>query len=611
METIGAVILVGAALLLVSILTSLVSSRIGAPLLLVFLVVGLLAGESGLGIQFDDAPSAFLIGSVALAVILFDSGFNTKWSSYRMAAAPSLVLATVGVVLTAAGVGAAARFLFGLGWPEALLIGAILGSTDAAAVFFLLRVGGITLRDRVRSTLEIESGANDPIAIFLTLGLATAIGQQEMASGVDLALAFLLQIGLGGICGFLGGHLLVLTLNSLRLETSLYPIFSIAAALALFAATGVAGGSGFLAVYVAGLVAGNSRVRAGLALRRFQDGLAWLAQIVMFVMLGLLASPSQFPAVALSALALALVLVLLARPLAVWLCLLPFRFSRNETAFVAWVGLRGAVSIMLAIVPMLEGVPGATDYFNVAFLIVLISLLLQGWTIRPLARFLGLIVPPRMGPLDRTELDLPGTSAVELVTYRIHAQSPVARGQRLPRWARPALIVRDQRPQDIHTVRSLREGDIVYLFASSQKVGLLDRLFAGTHELQDDDSEFWGDMGLSPDVTVQAMAEMYGLPLDLKLADQTLGSLFAREYGDNVDFGDRLRLGPIELVVRRVDRGAATELGLAFQPSAASSRRIPVFQTPREIGAGLGRFLRATARRMRIARRSLFRRQGR
>ena len=611
METIGAVILVGAALLLVSILTSLVSSRIGAPLLLVFLVVGLLAGESGLGIQFDDAPSAFLIGSVALAVILFDSGFNTKWSSYRMAAAPSLVLATVGVVLTAAGVGAAARFLFGLGWPEALLIGAILGSTDAAAVFFLLRVGGITLRDRVRSTLEIESGANDPIAIFLTLGLATAIGQQEMASGADLALAFLLQIGLGGICGFLGGHLLVLTLNSLRLETSLYPIFSIAGALALFAATGVAGGSGFLAVYVAGLVAGNSRVRAGLALRRFQDGLAWLAQIVMFVMLGLLASPSQFPAVALSALALALVLVLLARPLAVWLCLLPFRFSRNETAFVAWVGLRGAVSIMLAIVPMLEGVPGATDYFNVAFLIVLISLLLQGWTIRPLARFLGLIVPPRLGPLDRTELDLPGTSAVELVTYRIHAQSPVARGQRLPRWARPALIVRDQRPQDIHTVRSLREGDIVYLFASSQKVGLLDRLFAGTHELQDDDSEFWGDMGLSPDVTVQAMAEMYGLPLDLKLADQTLGSLFAREYGDNVDFGDRLRLGPIELVVRRVEHGAARELGLAFQPSAASSRRIPVFQTPREISAGVGRFLRATARRMRIARRSLFRRQGR
>ena len=611
METIGAIILVGAALLLVSILTSLVSSRIGAPLLLVFLLVGLLAGESGLGIQFDDAPSAFLIGSVALAVILFDSGFNTKWSSYRMAAAPSLVLATVGVVLTAAGVGAAARFLFGLGWPEALLIGAILGSTDAAAVFFLLRVGGITLRDRVRSTLEIESGANDPIAIFLTLGLATAIGQQEMASGADLALAFLLQIGLGGICGFLGGHLLVLTLNSLRLETSLYPIFSIAAALALFAATGVAGGSGFLAVYVAGLVAGNSRVRAGLSLRRFQDGLAWLAQIVMFVMLGMLASPSQFPAVALSALALALVLVLLARPLAVWLCLLPFRFSRNETAFVAWVGLRGAVSIMLAIVPMLEGVPGATDYFNVAFLIVLISLLLQGWTIRPLARFLGLIVPPRMGPLDRTELDLPGTSAVELVTYRIHAQSPVARGQRLPRWARPALIVRDQRPQDIHTVRSLREGDIVYLFASSQKVGLLDRLFAGTHELQDDDSEFWGDMGLSPDVTVQAMAEMYGLPLDLKLANQTLGSLFAREYGDNVDFGDRLRLGPIELVVRRVEHGAATELGLAFQPSAASSRRIPVFQRPREISAGVGRFLRALARRMRTARRTLLRRERR
>ncbi|MFN4090128.1 MAG: potassium/proton antiporter [Alphaproteobacteria bacterium] len=610
MEAIAAVILVGAVLLLVSILTSLVSFRVGAPLLLVFLLIGLLAGEQGLGIQFDDAPSAFLIGSVALAVILFDSGFNTKWASYRIAAAPSLVLATVGVLLTAGLLATAARWLFGLGWPEALLIGAILGSSGPAAVFFLLRVGGITLRDRVRSTLEIESGANDPVAIFLTLTLATMIGQGEAATAADMAQAFAMQIGLGAVLGVVGGRLLVVTLNRLRLETGLYPILSIAGALVLFALTGAIGGSGFLAVYIAGLVAGNARLRAAQSLRRFQDGLAWLAQIVMFVMLGLLANPSEFPAVLLPALALALVLVLGARPIAVWACLLPFRFSRNETSFVAWVGLRGAVSILLAIVPFLERVPGASDFFNVAFLVVLISLLLQGWTIRPLARYLGLIVPPRIGPIDRTELDLPGTGDLELVAYRIHPQSPVARGQRLPRWARPPLIVRDGRAQNIHGVRQLRAGDLVYLFASPQKVPLLDRLFAGTHELEEDDTAFWGDMGLSADATVQAVAEMYGLPLDLTLADQKLAALFLREFGEHVDFGDRLRLGPIELVARAVEDGRVTEVGLALEPSPASSRRIPVFQSPREIRAGVGRFLRDLTRRARIARRAVLRRGG-
>ncbi|HXH25332.1 MAG TPA: potassium/proton antiporter, partial [Vicinamibacterales bacterium] len=387
MEAIAIIILVGASLLFVSILTSLVAFRIGAPLLLLFLAIGLAAGEDGLGIQFNNAPAAFLIGTVALAVILFDSGFNTPFSSFRLATGPALTLATLGVVLTAGIVGLAGWAAFDRPWPQSLLIGAILASTDAAAVFFLLRVGGITVRERVRSTLEIESGSNDPIAIFLTLGLVEMIAA-DAADPVHLALRFVTQMGLGGLIGFAGGWLLVATLNDLRLEAGLYPVLAVAGALLLFAATSALDGSGFLAVYVAGLIVGNAPLRAVQALRRFQDGLTWLAQIVMFVMLGLLATPSQFAAVAAPSLLLAAVLVLVARPVAVWVCLLPFRFPRNEVAFVAWVGLRGAVSILLAIVPTLYGLPDGQTYFNIAFLVVLASLLAQGWTIRPLARWL-------------------------------------------------------------------------------------------------------------------------------------------------------------------------------------------------------------------------------
>jgi cell volume regulation protein A len=585
MEFNNLIILIASTLLLVSIFTSLISFRIGAPLLLIFLGVGLAAGEDGIGgITFDNTPAAFLIGSVALAIILFESGFDTRFSSYRVAAAPALTLATVGVLITTGLVGLAAHVALSLPWRESLLLGAIVSSTDAAAVFFLLRVGGITLRDRVRSTLEIESGTNDPMSIFLTLALVQLITADGDQSSWHLPALFMSQIGGGVLFGLVGGWLLVLAINRVKLEPGLYPIVSLSMALFIFALAGVAEGSGFLAVYVAGLVAGNSKLRGAQSLRRFHNGLTWLSQIVMFVMLGLLASPAQFPSLFLPAAALAVVLILIARPIAIWLCLAPFRFTNNETTFIAWVGLRGAVSILLAIVPILFGLPDGQLYFNIAFLIVMMSLLVQGWTIRPLAHWLKLIVPPRIGPVDRVELELPGQADYELVAYTILEHSPVVSGHRLPRWARPSLIIRDGQVRTIHTVRHLQAGDLVYLFTAPSRVSMLDRLFGETRELAEDDRQFFGDLALKADMTVAALAELYGLPLSIRNAKLTLAELFRQEFRDAVEVGDRLRMGSVELIARDMRDGELRVVGLALEPAAPQSGpRPPAIPLPRDL----------------------------
>jgi cell volume regulation protein A len=591
MELISGIILVGAGLLLLAIFTSLVSLRFGTPLLLVFLAIGLLAGEDGPGgIPFDDAPAAFLIGSVALAVILFESGFDTPLASYRVAAAPALSLATAGVFLTTGIVGLAARHLLGLDWVTAFLLGAILSSTDAAAVFLLLRVGGITVRERVRSTLEIESGSNDPMAVFLTIGLVEMAARGSGAPDWSFLLLFVEQIGGGAVLGLAGGGLLVLVLDRVRLDPGLYPLVSLAFALFLFAATNVLGGSGFLAVYVAGLVAGNARLYGAQSLRRFHNGLSWLGQIVMFVMLGLLATPSSFAEVAVPAVLLALVLIVLARPVAAWVSLAPFRFSADETTFVAWVGLRGAVSLLLALVPMLHDLPESRTLFNVAFVVVVVSLLVQGWTIGPLARWLGLVVPPRRGAVDRVELELPGRIEHELVAYTVLEHSPVAAGHRLPRWARPSLVIRDGSVVPLHRARQLQAGDRVYLLTPPRDVPLLDRLFAEPHALDEDDREFFGDLSLRADTTLRTLAELYGLPLALRQAELTLAELFRQEFRD-AEVGDRLHLGPVDLIAREVRDGTVLSVGMDLEPNRTGRRRVPVLPRPAEV-LGMLRTLR-------------------
>ncbi|MCB1475722.1 MAG: potassium/proton antiporter [Rhodobiaceae bacterium] len=588
-------LMIGAALVLVSVLTSTLAFRFGAPLLFIFLGVGMLAGEDGLGIYFDNATAAYFIGSTALAVILFDSGLNTTWRSLRQVAGPSFVLASVGVALTAALTGAATHYAFGLPWLDALLFGAIVGSTDAAAVFFLLRVGGIAIRDNVRSTLEIESGSNDPMAIFLTLLLVQVImiGGDAGDLSRELLTGFVAQMGRGLLLGLAGGYLIVLMANRLPLQGALYPIAILAAALTLFGLTGISEGSGFLAVYVAGIVAGNAGIGGLAGLRRFLDGMTWLAQIGMFLTFGLLTTPSQFIGVLLPATGVALALIFVARPLAVWLCLIPFGYRRNETAFVSWVGLRGAVSIMLGIIPLTAGLENGQLLFNAACVVVLVSLLVQGWTIGPMARWLGVAVPPRIGPVERFGLELPGTADHELIAYRVVAGSPVLQGSRLPRWARPSLVIREGRSMRFQYAGRLQVNDLVYMFVSPPFVRLLDRLFASPKELAEGDEDFYGKFVIDPSQPLPALAEAYGLELPAGIADGlTIGGFIGDRLGGAVEVGDRVTLGAVALIVRDVGAdGTASEVGLAIEPEAGAPK-LPLFLSGREMWDALKTRLR-------------------
>ena len=591
------VILISAGLIVLSIFTSLVAFRFGAPLLLVFLLVGLGAGEDGLGLQFSDANAAYFIGSLALAIILFDSGFSTTLASFRQAAAPAVVLATLGVLLTAAMVALAAHFLLGIAWLQSFMLGAVVGSTDAAAVFFLLRAGRITLKERVRATLEVESGSNDPMAIFLTVTfLALITGAGATANPLlGVVGGFGVQMGLGLLLGLLGGMVIVFIVNRVELEGALYPVMVLACSCSLFALTGMLGGSGFLAAYVAGLYAGNRRVRGADGLRRFQAGMTWLAQITMFLVLGLYATPSEFLAAAPGALVLALVLIFLARPVAVWLCLLPFGFRREETAFAGWVGLRGAVSILLAMLPVIAGLPNGQLFFNTVFIVVVISLLVQGWTIRPLARWLRLIVPATIGPVDRVELELPGTANHELIVYHVVDGSPVVRGKRLPRWARPSLVVRDGQSMRLYQAGLLRPGDYVYLFIAPRHAPLLDRLFASPALLDSDDRQFFGVFQVEPRQAMASLAALYELTVDGADGALSIGDYMRRRLGGPPEIGDRVACGNVELIVRELDEeGGIAAAGISLE--ADTAHRLPRFLSGREVRDFVRRLLRRGAK---------------
>lgn len=595
-ESVYLVTLIGTAMVLAAAFSSLIAFRFGAPLLLLFLGIGLLAGQDGLGISFDNAGGAYFIGSIALAIILFDSGFGTPMASLRMAAPPALSLATFGVVLTAGLFGVFAFAITELNWLESFLLGSIVASTDAAAVFFLLRAGNLHLRERVRNTLEIESGSNDPIAIFLTIAFVeliaagAAVAPGELAIGV--VLGFLREMGVGVFAGLIGGRVIVMFVDRLKLDPGLLPIFVITVALVLFGLTGAVHGSGFVAVYTAGLVAGNSGMRSTATLKRFQDGISWLAQIIMFLVLGLFATPSQFLQILPVAVGLSLFLIFIARPVAVSLCLLPFKFARAETAFISWVGLRGAVSILLALAPIIGGLENGRLLFNIAFIVVLVSLLVQGWTIGPVARRLGLIIPPRSGPLDKVELELPGSAHHELLAYRVAAGSPVARGERIPRWARPSLIIRDGRSLKPQDAGRLAVDDLVYIFVSDRYPRLLDRLFATKVSLATDDEEFFGAFTVDPDHLAGEISAAYGADLRPGEAELTIAQLMLARLGGHAEYADRVSLGPIELIVRDTDaKGEIDSVGLSLEPQALAPS-MPLLLTAGEIRDRIAGFVR-------------------
>ena len=378
-------------LLLLSVLASKASVRLGVPALLLFLLIGMLAGSEGPGgIEFDYAGLAQSLGVVALVFILFAGGLDTEWESVRPVVWNGIALSTIGVLLTAVLVAWFAVFLFDFSWLEGLLLGAIVSSTDAAAVFSVLRSRNVNLKGRLKPLLEFESGSNDAMAVFLTTGL---IGLLHNTGGTMLELLpmFALQMPLGALLGWTMGKGMVLIINRLRLEyDGLYPVLSVSLVLFTYGATATVGGNGFLAVYVAGLTMGNGVFVHKGGLRRFHDGLAWLMQIAMFLTLGLQAFPSRLIPIAGTGLLVSLFLMLVARPLSVFCTLAFARMSLKEKIFISWVGLRGAVPIILGTFPLLAGVPQADMIFNLVFFIVLSSVLLQGTTLPMLARWLGL-----------------------------------------------------------------------------------------------------------------------------------------------------------------------------------------------------------------------------
>jgi potassium/hydrogen antiporter len=388
-------LLVASLLLLLSILAWKVSSRVGIPALLLFLGIGMLAGSDGPGgIYFDDAQVAQSVGVVALAFILFAAGLETDWKVVRPALGAALSLSTIGVLLTAVVVAVFALFVLHFSFLEGLLLGAIISATDAAAVFSVLRARNLQLSGKLLPLLELESGTNDPMAVFLTLGLISLLtNPHESVFGVILL--FVQQMGVGTVMGLLIGWGIIWLINRLHLDVEgLYRVFTIALVLFTYGLTAILGGSGFLAVYLVGLLLGNSSVQQVDRLSRFHDSLAWLMQIAMFLILGLLVFPSRLPAVAVSGLIITAVAVFIARPVSVLIALLPVKMSLQEKLFVSWVGLRGAVPIVLATFPLLAGLPQASFLFDLVFFVVLASVLLQGASVPFVARWLGVTIPP-------------------------------------------------------------------------------------------------------------------------------------------------------------------------------------------------------------------------
>ncbi|MTW20760.1 potassium/proton antiporter [Allochromatium palmeri] len=574
MELTNHIILLGSAVVFVSVLASVVTARVGAPLLLVFLVMGMLFGEDGPGgITFDDVQLAHLLGNLALAVILFDGGLATSYKDFRVGLRPALGLATLGVLITTTLTGLFAVWWLELGWLEGLLLGAIVGSTDAAAVFSLLRSNGIELKQRVGATLEIESGSNDPMAIFLTIVLIELIRNNQGNPGLTLLTEFVRQMGLGTLFGLAGGFVLVWLVNRLKMSAGLYPLAIMAGGLCLFGVTATLNGSGFLAIYLAGIVIGNRPLEARLEIKRFHDGLARLAQIGMFLMLGLLVTPSDLLPVAPDALLFALVLILIARPLAVWLCLLPFRFPWREQVFIGWVGLRGAVPIILALFPLLAGLTLAPVIFNIVFFVVLVSLLIQGWTVIALARRLDLEVPPSTHLVQRVELDIPGQQELEFVGYRLAENAPIVvetsvAQTRLPPGSRLVAVLRDGRLLDQCGPVMARAGDHVYLLADPGDLAELDRLFVAAPETERlSERAFFGEFVLDGAARLADLCAFYGLKVPSDDGQLTLDALIRRELNAHPVVGDRLQLDALELVVRAVDEDRITQVGLKL-PSA-------------------------------------------
>ncbi len=577
METIDHAILLGAVVMTLSIVLGVFSARFGVPFLLVFLGVGMAAGVDGPGgIRFSNTWLSFLVGNIALAVILIDGGLRTRYATFRVALRPSLSLATVGVLLTAALVGLFATWVLGIDWKLGLLLGAIVGSTDAAAVFSLLNSSGIRLKERVASVLEIESGINDPMAIFLTLTLIEWITAPQGLSAGALALRLLVQFGVGGLLGVGLGYCMANIMERVNVAEGLQAILICSAGCMVWAIVQTAGGSGFLAVYLAGMIVGNRDRAVSADVLRAMDGMAWLAQSAMFLLLGLLVTPHRIWDIAVPALAVALFLMFVARPIAVFVSLLPFRFNAREKGFVAWMGLRGAVPIVLSLFPLLQGMEDSGLLFRVAFAVVLASLLCQGTTVALAARLGRVLRPAYDEPLSREHLRGTRAPALELMQFQVAASSSMedlrADQVELPPRSRLVTVARDGALVPLDQV-ILRAGDIVAVLAPGGSVPLLSRLFL-TPARPPTWDQVAHDFLLDGQARLADVAALYGTrELTQPEQERTLEEAMLAVFPSPPVEGDAVEIAGLRLTVTRMDGPRITQVGLLLPRNAAEDAR--------------------------------------